>query len=64
MLRHTSTDFAPWYIIPADRMVYATGQRNIIVEELKSLHLHFPVVGEQQKADLQKAKDLLLAEED
>lgn len=65
MLRHTSTDFAPWYIIPADRKLFMQlAVCNIIVEELKSLHLHFPVVGEQQKADLQKAKDLLLAEED
>ena len=65
MLRHTSTDFAPWYIIPADRKWFMQlAVCNIIVEELKSLHLHFPVVGEQQKADLQKAKDLLLAEED
>ena len=65
MLRHTSTDFAPWYIIPADRKWFMQlAVCNIIVEELKSLHLHFPVVGEQQKADMQKAKDLLLAEED
>ena len=64
MIRHTSTEESPWYVIPADnkwymRMVVA----DLIVEALESLDLEFPEVDEAQKADLEKARALLLAED-
>jgi PPK2 family polyphosphate:nucleotide phosphotransferase len=64
MIRHTSTDESPWYVIPADnkwymRMVVA----DLIVEALESLDLEFPVVGEAQTAELEQARGLLLAED-
>ena len=64
MLRHTSTEVSPWYVIPADhkwytRMVVA----DLIVEALESLDLQFPEVDELQRKELEKARALLLAEQ-
>jgi PPK2 family polyphosphate:nucleotide phosphotransferase len=57
MLEHTSTEVAPWYVVPADhkwmaRIVVA----DAIVSTLESLNLSYPVVGPDQMATLQKAK--------
>jgi PPK2 family polyphosphate:nucleotide phosphotransferase len=65
MLRNTSTETSPWYVIPADnkwytRMVVA----DLIVEALESLDLRFPAVSDEQKAELEQARALLLAEKD
>jgi PPK2 family polyphosphate:nucleotide phosphotransferase len=64
MIRHTSTDHAPWYVIPADnkwymRMVVA----DLIVEALESLDLAFPEVSEGQTTELEQARALLEAED-
>jgi len=59
----TSTELAPWYIIPADRkwyMRYTVG--TIITEKLESLNLYYPKVTEEQLNNLQKAKELLEGE--
>ena len=63
MMQNTSTDKAPWFIVPADdkwftRIVIA----NIIVNELGKLDLGFPLVTEQQKKDLEEAKKILTGE--
>ncbi len=63
MLHNTSTDKAPWFIVPADdkwftRIVIA----NIIVNELSKLDLGFPQVTAQQKNDLEEAKKILTGE--
>ena len=63
MLHNTSTDKAPWFIVPADdkwftRIVIA----NIIVNELSKLDLGFPLVTAQQKNDLEEAKKILTGE--
>jgi PPK2 family polyphosphate:nucleotide phosphotransferase len=65
MLRNTSTETSPWYVIPADnkwytRMVVA----DLIVEAMESLDLRFPEVSDEQKAELEQARALLLAEKD
>jgi PPK2 family polyphosphate:nucleotide phosphotransferase len=57
---HTSTRWAPWYIIPADhkwfsRVVVA----DIIVGKLKKLNLKYPTVGQEQKRNLREAKQKL-----
>lgn len=59
----TSTDYAPWFIIPADdkwfsRLAIAA----IIYKQFEKLELSYPVVSEAQKAELQKAKTQLMAE--
>jgi PPK2 family polyphosphate:nucleotide phosphotransferase len=57
MLEHTSTEIAPWYIVPADHKWMARiGVADVIVSRLKSLNLTYPVVGPEQIAILQKAK--------
>jgi len=60
----TSTDYAPWYIIPADHKWFMrTAVGDIIVSTLESLDLKMPEPDEEGKAGLQKAKDILLSED-
>lgn len=60
MLKNTSTEVAPWHVIPADKKWFMrTAVSNIIVERLKSLKLNYPQIGKEQKADLLKAKEML-----
>jgi PPK2 family polyphosphate:nucleotide phosphotransferase len=56
----TSTDEAPWYVIPADhkwfmRMAVA----EVIVETLESLDLEFPVLSDEKRNELDQARKLL-----
>lgn len=65
MLDNTSTDEAPWFIVPADdkwftRLVIA----NVIVSELSKLDLSYPVLTDIQKKELEGAKKLLTGELD
>ncbi len=63
MLASTSTAVAPWHIIPADRKWYTRALvARIIIDRLKSLELSYPRLSDQQKADLAKAKELLINE--
>jgi len=60
-IRHTSTSWAPWHVVPADhkwftRMVVA----GTIVKTLRSLPLAYPRVSKEQQAELSKAKKVLL----
>lgn len=64
MLKHTSTKDAPWFVIPADRKWYMrTAVNSILVESMKNLDLQYPVLSETQKADLIKARNLLINED-
>ncbi len=59
-LRHTSTDHAPWYVIPADKKWFMRAVvSDIICERLELLKLQFPKITTQMKAELQKAKEKL-----
>ncbi len=65
MLTATSTEHAPWYVIPADKkwyMRYAVS--NIIIHRLKELNLNYPELPANEKAKLEEAKEMLLAEKD
>ncbi|EGK01367.1 polyphosphate kinase 2 family protein [Dysgonomonas gadei] len=60
MLTHTSTEDAPWYVIPADNkwfMRYAVGE--IICDRINDLKLHYPVLTETAKQELEAAKKIL-----
>ena len=60
MLTHTSTEDAPWYVIPADNkwfMRYAVGE--IICDRINDLKLHYPVLTETAKQELEAAKRIL-----
>lgn len=63
-IANTSTDYAPWYVIPADRkwfMRAAVG--DIIVGTLEKLQLHYPTISEQEKTGLEEAKAIILKED-
>lgn len=61
MMKETSTDYAPWFVIPADKKFFArVAIGEILVEKLKSLDLHYPT-GET-KEELAKALEMLLGE--
>lgn len=60
MFNHTSTEWAPWYVIPADhkwftRLVVA----GIIYAQLKALNLKYPKVSEAKRQELLLAKEML-----
>jgi PPK2 family polyphosphate:nucleotide phosphotransferase len=62
MLSHTSTDHAPWHVIPADRkwfMRVAAGA--VILDALMEIDPTYPVVGDEARAEMLKARDELLA---
>lgn len=59
----TSTSYAPWYIIPADKKWFARLLvSEIIIKKLKQLNIDYPKLSGNQIAELQKAKDALLTE--
>ena len=63
MIRHTATEDAPWYVVPADnkwftRIVVASA----IIETLQSLDLHFPRISKEKLKELAAAKHALLNE--
>jgi PPK2 family polyphosphate:nucleotide phosphotransferase len=61
-LSHTSTEWAPWYVIPADRkwfMRIATAA--VLVHTLMELDPHFPVVGDERRAELLEIGSTLAA---
>ncbi len=63
-ISNTSTDYAPWYVIPADRkwfMRAAVG--DIIVGTLEKIGLEYPTITPSEKEELLKAKDLILNED-
>ena len=60
MLTQTSTDEAPWYVIPADNkwfMRYTVGQ--IIADKMEELDLHYPELTEAAKEELESARKAL-----
>jgi len=65
MLRHTSTSYAPWYVIPADRKWYMRSLVcDILVDGLKSLNLEYPKLGQEQLDGLSEARRLLMEEKE
>jgi polyphosphate kinase 2 (PPK2 family) len=63
MIRNTSTDEAPWYVVPADnkwftRLVVSC----VVVDTLESLHLTYPKVDDTKRKELEVAKKALLSE--
>jgi len=60
MLRHTSTDDSPWFVIPADKKwISRIAVCDILVQTLESLNLSYPVVSTEQHQEIEKAKELL-----
>jgi PPK2 family polyphosphate:nucleotide phosphotransferase len=63
-LSATSTEEAPWYVIPADHKWFSRVLiADLVVEALESLDLDFPKVTDAQKHDLVEARKLLAKED-
>jgi PPK2 family polyphosphate:nucleotide phosphotransferase len=63
MLSRTSTRWAPWHVIPADRKWFArAGAAAVLVQALMEIDPRFPVVDKEQRAALHDAKLQLEAE--
>jgi PPK2 family polyphosphate:nucleotide phosphotransferase len=61
---HTSTEWAPWHIIPADHKWFMRAAvADVIINKLASMNLHYPTVGEEHQQELLKAKELLEQED-
>ena len=57
VINNTSTKWAPWYIIPADKKwVTHSSISEIIVSQIKKLDLKYPVLDKEQKITFKKAK--------
>jgi PPK2 family polyphosphate:nucleotide phosphotransferase len=64
-LSETSTESAPWFVIPADDKWFARlAIAAIITREFAKLEINYPVVSQAQKEELQKAKLQLMSEKD
>jgi len=65
MLSHTSTEWAPWYVIPADHKWFArTAAAAVLVDILMEIDPQYPTVGDDARAELLAAKAELEAEGD
>ncbi|MFM8293902.1 MAG: polyphosphate kinase 2 family protein [Microcystaceae cyanobacterium] len=63
LFNHTSTPWAPWYVIPANhKWVTHLSVGSVISEKLKSLNLAYPSVSEEFKQALLNAKKTLTEE--
>ncbi|HSC06813.1 MAG TPA: polyphosphate kinase 2 family protein [Steroidobacteraceae bacterium] len=63
MIRETATEYAPWYVVPANnkwftRIVVAAA----IIEALASLDLRYPKVDKHKRQELAAARRMLMAE--
>jgi PPK2 family polyphosphate:nucleotide phosphotransferase len=64
IFNHTSTEVAPWYIIPADRKWFTRlAVSDIICNRLQQMDLAYPKISENQLAQLAIAKKTLEQEE-
>jgi hypothetical protein len=60
-IRHTASDYAPWYVVPADnkwftRVVVAAA----VIETLAELDLAYPAVGKEKLKELEAARQALM----
>lgn len=63
VLAHTSTESAPWYVVPADHKWFTRAViADVLVKTLKSLHSHYPTPDKAQLSSLQESKKSLEAE--
>ena len=63
-LSATSTDIAPWYVVPADdkdnaRLIVS----QIVLETFRALEMHYPEVTPERRKDLLVIRDRLMAED-
>ena len=62
MLSHTSTDAAPWYVVPADHKWFArVATAAVLINTLVDIDPHYPKVDPAVRAEMTAAKSELLA---
>jgi PPK2 family polyphosphate:nucleotide phosphotransferase len=60
MIRHTATEHAPWYVVPADHKWFThLVVADAIVEALEELDLAYPKVGAAKLKEIKRARKLL-----
>ncbi|QYX29953.1 polyphosphate kinase 2 family protein [Sphaerospermopsis torques-reginae] len=65
VFNYTSTEYAPWYIIPADRKWFTRlVVSDIICSKLRELNLQYPTISEEHKHRLLDAKRILESEDE
>ncbi|MHB8432315.1 MAG: polyphosphate kinase 2 family protein [Candidatus Tyrphobacter sp.] len=65
MLTHTSTDAAPWYVIPADHKWFTRAAvADVLVARLNDLHLAYPQVSDEERALLKAERRQLSRDDD
>jgi PPK2 family polyphosphate:nucleotide phosphotransferase len=63
-LRNTSSEYAPWHVIPADNKWYMRAAvSQIIVNKLASLDLHYPRITEEKDKEIKAAREYLESED-
>jgi PPK2 family polyphosphate:nucleotide phosphotransferase len=63
VLSRTSTSWAPWHVIPADRKWYARlAVGGVILHELMRIDPQYPAVGPEKVRELQEVRALLTAD--
>ena len=63
MLSHTSTEWAPWHVIPSDRKWFARiGAAAVLVHALMEIDPRYPTVSKRQREELRGYKEQLTAE--
>ena len=63
-LSATSTEWAPWYVVPADRKWFARlAVTAIVTDALRRIDPEYPVVDGEARRALIEAKELLEGEE-
>jgi len=63
MLTHTSTEWAPWHVIPADHKWYARlAAGAVLVHALMEIDPRYPTVGDEARAELQEIRKTLEAQ--
>lgn len=64
-LSHTSTDWAPWYVIPADyKWVSRAAVSKILIRTIRDLNLKYPEISPDQQAEIARCKTLLEGEKE
>jgi PPK2 family polyphosphate:nucleotide phosphotransferase len=63
LIKNTSTEKSPWYVIPADDKSYARiAIASAIIHALDEMELEYPTVSDEKIAELQAVKKALLEE--
>jgi hypothetical protein len=65
VLDETSTEWAPWYVIPADKKwVTRASVSEILASQIEALDLKYPVLNKEQTSAFKNAKEELETDRD